>query len=224
MLKEEGYLQLPPFPEDKCDSIVKQLQELTFKGRYSSHEIKGVNITDAKSNVYEVMNQQSIIGIPEVKELSAIPKILAIVKEYLDAEPIQTQAACWWTCNYSSVWRHYCKCAQAWHRDATYDKFIKMFLYLNDVTMENGPHAYIPDSRERGTSGKRLAEDFIDENYRNQGKSEVFLTGKKGSLHLVDTTGLHRGMPVKTGYRLVVQLEWANDPTNLVTKQVLKYV
>ena len=219
-----GYLTLPPLDIQKCDNIIKELELLPFKARSGPHIITGLHYESRKSNLYEVMDQGRIIAIPEVKELSQDPKILSIVREYLGAEPIQTQAACWWTVRYSR--REYNKCAQLFHQDHTYKKFIKLFLYLNDVTEDNGCHVYVPNSVGKGVqpSKKRLSQrvedDYIKENY-----DEIkYITGTKGTMNLVDTRGWHKGNPVKEGYRLLIQLEWTDDPRRVTTGQVLKYV
>jgi len=223
-LLERGCLNLPSLSKQKCDNIVKQLEKLTFVARSCNHEIVGLDYESARSNVYDIKNQAGIASILEVDDLAKDTKILSIVREYLGCEPIQTQAACWWTVNYSED--EEARCAQMFHVDCTYDKFIKLFLYLNDITMENGPHVYVPGSINNmehtpyTKKGGRVDDDYIKERY-----SEIkYMLGEKGTMNLVDTTGWHKGNPVVKGYRLLVQLEWTNNITDLITGKPLRYV
>jgi len=221
---EEGYLKLPSLSKEKCDSIVEHLKTLPFKGRNAPNIITGFKFEEKQSNIYEVMSQGLIQAIPEVKELATDPKLLSIIKEYLGDEPIQTQACCWWTVRYSN--KLLSKCAQLFHQDHTYAKFIKLFLYLNDVTKDNGCHVYVPNSVGVGPQpskrrlSSRVGDDFIEENY----KEIKYIEGEKGTMTLVDTRGWHKGNPVKEGYRLLIQLEWTDNITHLATGRPLSYI
>ncbi len=213
-LNERGYFTLPSLDKQKCDSIVKQLEKHTFKASHHDHTIKGLDYNSALHNTYNATDQRLIMQIPEINELSHDPKILAIVEEYLGGKPIQTQANCWWSVNHTKA-----EGPQKFHQDGTYDKFIKLFLYLNDVGMENGPHTYVPESLNRMVTpqnyrmSSRVKDDFIYENY-----SEIkYFTGEKGTMNLIDTSAYHKGLPVKKGHRLILQFEWTDNITNVVT-------
>ena len=89
--------------------------------------------------------------------------------------------------------------------------------------MENGPHAYVPGSFQNmikvpgNRPGQRVSDDFINEHY-----SEIkYFTGKKGTMNLVDTRGYHKGTPVVKGHRLLIQLEWADNPKDVITGELL---
>ena len=223
-LDKNGYLTLEPLPAEKCDRIIQALNGIEFKGRNVDHIIKGLDYSAAKSNIYEVMKQKQILAIPEITELSHEPHILELVKDYLDAEPIQTQANCWWSVNYEEA--NYSKNAQIFHQDYTYRKFIKLFLYLNDIDKTNGCHVYVPGSfqnmitPENYRIGKRVGDDFINEHY----PAINYMIGKKGTMNLVDTRGWHKGNPIEQGHRLLVQLEWCNDTRRTATGQHLSFV
>ena len=204
-LLERGYTMLPSLDKVKCDSIVEQLSKLTFQQWRGPHTVRGFDYDSACSNLYEIKNQKLVIAIPEVLEVSNNPNILALVEKYLGGKPIQTQADCWWSV-------HYNESEPTWlfHQDGTYKKFIKLFLYLNDITTKNGPHVYVPGSLNRMITpnkyhiSQRIPDDFIKENY-----SEIkYFTGDKGTMMLVDTRGWHKGNPVEKGHRILIQLEW----------------
>ena len=87
--------------------------------------------------------------------------------------------------------------------------------------MENGPHVYVPGSRHRMITpddykiSQRVPDEFINKHY-----SEIkYFTGKKGMMMLVDTRGWHKGNPVISGHRILIQLEWTDNPRDIVTNQ-----
>ena len=219
-----GYLTLPPLDKEKCDSIVKQLKTIPFRARNKSGIMIGLHYNAGESNIYEVMNQKIIFEIPEIQELSNDPNLLKIVEEHLGAKPIQTQANCWFSVKYSN--KELSDSAQMFHQDHTYRNFVKLFLYLNDVTKENGCHVYVPNSVKKGVeppksrASLRVSDDYIKENY-----PEIkYIEGEKGTMTLVDTRGWHKGNPVKTGHRLLIQLEWTDNITHLATGKQIKYI
>jgi len=200
----KGYLILPPLNEKKCDSIVKQLESLVFTELKSDHKIKGFDFDAAHSNSYHIEDQKIVLSIPEIKELSNDPEILKIVSDYLGGKIIQTQANCWWSTDKYTVHER-----QRFHQDGTWEKFVKLFLYLNDVGMDNGPHVYVPGSINNMITpndyhvSQRVSDDFIEKNY-----SEIkYFTGKKGMMMFVDTSGWHKGLLLEKGYRIIVQLD-----------------
>ena len=99
-----------------------------------------------------------------------------------------------------------------WHRDSYFRQF-KSLLYLTDVDLDNGPFQVI----HRSHQSKQISIDTKNADLEsmqcsfNQGIVEKILdespdrlktlTGKAGTLVLVDTSIIHRGIPLKTGQR-----------------------
>ena len=100
-----------------------------------------------------------------------------------------------------------------WHRDTLVSHQFKAILYLSDVTSNNGPFQYVRGSnrkrsllkaffRGESTFGKtRFSDAEIQTHLDLEGNDVMTFTGKKGTLLLVDTKGIHRGMPLSTGHR-----------------------
>lgn len=108
---------------------------------------------------------------------------------------------------------------QMFHRDHNGVLFLKIFTYLTDVRIENGPYSYIKKSHK--------AEDFqlkkhdIRNNIRYDNSdvysklknSEKIFTGNSGTIVFSDTTGLHRGyLPDKKFSRLLISTTY--EPVN----------
>lgn len=102
-----------------------------------------------------------------------------------------------------------------WHRDAFLRQF-KAILYLTDVSLSNGPFQMIQNSqkinyvmRDIGAGGLEYSQYRISEKQVNLilGNSLERLktyAAPAGTLILVDTSTIHRGMPILDGERLAL--------------------
>jgi len=103
-------------------------------------------------------------------------------------------------------------CTHRFHQDWDDIKFLKVFVYLNDIGSDNGPHFYVKnslhkivkkDTLPRGHAGSARVDDSFFENYQDD---IMEITGNTGTLIVEDTNGFHRGSRVKTGKRYILQL------------------
>ena len=108
-----------------------------------------------------------------------------------------------------------------WHFDDPYPAFkLKAFLYLNDVGIENGPFCYIPGThinarwrkwknrdayvnQQSGDWGQFTA-NHVSVAKKRYGFKDKACTGKRGTLILFDSGGLHRSSVVRSGERYVL--------------------
>ena len=100
-----------------------------------------------------------------------------------------------------------------WHRDSMYERQFKAIIYLSDVGAENGPFQYLIGSNTRrsvlNTLGytrgknnlKRFEDEDIDDLCRANPSAVRTITGCAGDVILVDTRGIHRGLPIEAGVR-----------------------
>jgi Phytanoyl-CoA dioxygenase (PhyH) len=100
-----------------------------------------------------------------------------------------------------------------WHRDA-HDFQFKAILYLSDVNAENGPFEYLIGSQKKWRAAfdtvvgglppapnTRYEPALVDQMLsRFHLKADRF-QGQAGTLLLVNTAGIHRGRPLKSGSR-----------------------
>lgn len=93
---------------------------------------------------------------------------------------------------------------------------LKAFLYVSDVDHENGPLIYCPRSKHIAYDKlKKMSLMYLLDNsdatfYTAEeaqklklGKQAISITGKKGTLVLVDTRGYHKAGPITKGQREV---------------------
>lgn len=110
-----------------------------------------------------------------------------------------------------------------WHRDTAGDKQVKAILYLTDCTIENGPFQFIQNSHKISSIVKhqlkynfklnqtRFTDQELNKLIRDEGEADT-LTAKAGTLILVDTRGLHRGMPIDKNCRYALtNYYWHNS-------------
>jgi len=101
-----------------------------------------------------------------------------------------------------------------WHRDSVYQLQYKAIAYLTDVAEDNGPFEYILGSHHKSTIFKSIRENGFEANHNrfteeeieqfmqsNSNLKEQLFTAKKGTVILVDTSGIHRGTPIKKNSR-----------------------
>lgn len=100
-----------------------------------------------------------------------------------------------------------------WHRDS-HDFQFKAILYLSDVDSENGPFEYVPGSQKKwraaidtalggfaAAPNTRYEPTSVARLLSRYGRAPEQFVGKAGTLLLVNTSGIHRGRPLRVGSR-----------------------
>lgn len=158
---------------------------------------------------YDV-DESTVLASPVTQRLLADPSLLALAQRYLGGSPVQDLAAMWWSAPGAGPSS---EAAQQFHHDLDRLRFVKLFAYLTDVDEGAGPHVFVRGSHRSTPTALRADRRFDDEEVMAHFGPEavVHVTGGRGTLFLADTRGLHKGMPVQRGHRLVFQLEWATS-------------
>ena len=94
------------------------------------------------------------------------------------------------------------------HCDKDGPRFIKMFLYLDDVDEDNGPFTYVHKSHLEKFDGWRSSYRRSHEEIENiYGKDRIkYLTGNVGDLIIANTKGFHKGKKVIKNERLLLTI------------------
>tara|TARA_Y100000816_G_scaffold78562_1_gene53465 strand:- start:197 stop:1468 length:1272 start_codon:yes stop_codon:yes gene_type:complete len=96
-----------------------------------------------------------------------------------------------------------------WHRD-NHDCQFKTLLYLSDVTEYNGNFQFLTNSSKRhigypkprtSNYNTRFTDETINQLLMNNNINLHNIIGKKGTIIMADTTYIHRGNIIKSGYR-----------------------
>jgi hypothetical protein len=156
-----------------------------------------------------------VITAPHLMELANSPMLIDLASDYLGCAPTLYSVHAWW----SFAGHGQASIAQEFHRDADDYRFCTLFVFLTDVGMSSGAHAFIrrthryelqeDDLRTRGAPLKTDALYVGDSGGRDAFYAEIFasqietITGPAGYGFVVDTAGLHKGIPLTTGNRLM---------------------
>lgn len=211
-LTEKGYTELGLFlSSDEIDNILQKMA--SFKcfdpfrkelGEFRSNEIpKQVHVANYK--------RKDISVVKELLDIANNSDILIAVRDFLGATPTITNINMWW----SIPGKEEAEQAQLFHRDVDDYKFCKLFVYLTDVKMEDGPHVYV-----EGTSSSpklRKIKRYIDKEIIDVfgEKAIKYFVKPKGSAFLVDTYGFHKGLLPKQNKRLLFQVQYSLNPIGI---------
>jgi ectoine hydroxylase-related dioxygenase (phytanoyl-CoA dioxygenase family) len=148
--------------------------------------------------------------VEEIHELVFNDFIIDIAGAYLDCFPA------FGTCNLRKSFVNDLpeEGTQLYHVDPNSPRFLKFFVYLNDVDIDGGPFCYV-----KGSHTKKFEINGMNWNkqYRwptepiNQiyGEENVkYLTAKKGDLLVADTNGWHRGTKPISNDRTMLTLDY----------------
>ena len=156
-----------------------------------------------------------VVNNPDVQNLMADASILSVAQAYLGSLPMADVTSMWWHTAYSDQPDE--DAAQMFHFDMDRIRWLKLFIYLTDVGPGNGPHCFIEGSHRTGgipssLLSKRYAR-LTDEEVSRHFQADRFVefTAPAGTIILEDTRGLHKGKVVRSGDRLMLQLQFSNS-------------
>ena len=211
-LTEKGYTELGLFlSSDEIDNILQKMA--SFKcfdpfrkelGEFRSNEIpKQVHVANYK--------RKDISVVKELLDIANNSDILIAVRDFLGATPTITNINMWW----SIPGKEQAEQAQLFHRDVDDYKFCKLFVYLTDVEMEDGPHVYVEGSSSspKLRKIKRYSDKEIIEVFGE--KAIKHFIRPKGSAFLVDTYGFHKGLLPEQNKRLLFQVQYSLNPIGI---------
>ena len=184
--------------------------ECTLTDREPGAPEKGRFASDAPLAVRYDVPESTLVDAAVVQRLLVDRSVLAIAQDYLGGAPVQDLVAMWWT---AASMRSSSEAAQQFHFDLDRLRFLKLFIYLTDVGPANGPHVFVRGSHRalpaplRGD--RRFSDDEVLQHFDEA--DIVTITGARGAMFLADTRGLHKGVNVVAGHRLVFQLEYATS-------------
>ena len=222
-LKEDGYYI---FKNKISIDVVNNLTEFAKNTDAFLRPLKsnGLKIVDRKKNKFNSENPEVIrydwhasqlLTNKVVQKLISDEVLLSIAQEYFGSAPIVDGVRMWWNTAFSK--EPNASASTMYHYDMERLKWLKVFIYLTDVEEENGPHAFIKGSHKVGalpftllSKGYVMSEDNEIYKYFNK-NDEVIYIAQKGTVIIEDTKGLHKGMPVQSGNRLIFQMQFSDS-------------
>ncbi|SDG75276.1 Phytanoyl-CoA dioxygenase (PhyH) [Winogradskyella thalassocola] len=211
-LIQNGYTNLGLFlNEDTINSIKTKADNFECYDPFRK-ELGTFKLSQTPKQVHVAnYRRKDLASIKEILDIANNSDILNAAQDFLGATPTISNINMWW----SFSGKEQAEQAQLFHRDVDDFRFCKLFIYLTDVEMNNGPHVYVEGSSVSPKLRKiRRYED--SEIYDAFGKEKVkYFTFPKGTAFLVDTYGFHKGLLPSEGKRLLFQVQYSLSPIGI---------
>jgi hypothetical protein len=200
-LEKKGIVVIPDYySEEQCRILKSEVEQLMtdYKDRSWTDEVG----SDTRLYGTELVSK-------EIQKYYADEYLLSIGSAYLKTKLVNLTTLANRVKFSPDNWGS----GHGWHRDTLYYKQFKSITYLADTSEENGPFEYLIGSHTtssifkaiNGTSvdctSDRLTEDDINAISKLKGIERRSFPGKAGTVILVNTLGIHRGMPIRSGTR-----------------------
>jgi hypothetical protein len=221
-LRKNGFFIIKNFiPDKECDALKADIdshstKEYCWRDKYDS-DIRIFGIENLEVKFLNIFNRHNLLNIYK--------KYISIDKLY---QTVMAAKMNFTTENLGS--------GGGWHRDTTNQRQLKFILYLSDVDDDNGCFQYITSShklRKKIKSKSVLNSSIVKQRYTNDdamlisqklGLKLKSFVGQKGTLIVADTSGIHRGKPMKSGIRYAITNYMSEKPfgasiTDLIVSQ-----
>jgi hypothetical protein len=154
-------------------------------------------------------DNEQIVRAPHLLAIANDPRVLGVVEAWMGAKPTLAALRVWWSTPTAEGEAEH---AELFHRDVDDLQFVKLFVYLTDVTEDTGPHIYVEGSQRmnRLTEIGRYGDDEVGRTFGEQ--AIRCFTGPAGTAFLENTYGMHRGLPPRAAPRLIFQPLYAQRP------------
>lgn len=210
-IREQGFYVLPELLDTRVVGSLNKLAKrcpsrIESENEYNGHE-EIFDCHHPKGTRYFI-NESCLLNSPEVQSVLSSTSLISLAQAFLGCKPIIDLVLMWWLTDYQKYASS--QSAQLFHFDMDRPKFLKVFLYLTDVGKENAPHTYALGSNVRKPGRLYRARRFSDKDiYEHYQVKE--LTGRAGTIMIVDTSGFHKGGVITGDPRLLLQIEYTNS-------------
>lgn len=236
-LRGDGFVRLPTtLPRGVVSDIRKHLEaEPVCKGpNVYSFDGRAKRLEDARSEYpMAAYRSDQVMRAPHIVDLFNDPRLIDFLETYLGCVPTLYYLSAWWSFPANRPELIY---SQYFHRDIDDWRFLTLFLYLSDVDEATGPHQVLPGSHtlagmttlvnKAKAAGRDLrgfdpaasfvssmGEEFSQDCERLFNDAVFNAVGPAGTMYLVNTVALHRGLLPLRSPRLVVSARFGLGPT-----------
>ncbi len=176
----------------------------------SHHAARSRKNNERKDYLISLLPAEFDLESPFVR-LAIHPAILLVANQYLGLRSSLRAINVWVNRPNSELPKE----SQLWHRDGDDRMILKVFVYLVDVDMGNGPFWFIPGThQQRCVSSDSSAEpprieDQVMRAWIGESRWKAF-TGSTGTIIFADTTGLHKGGKCDERARVLLTFEYVS--------------
>jgi hypothetical protein len=211
-LDRDGYFVLPAtLPAPLCAALVERARSMSAEVVRPTGEVSRARFDpDQPLGPRYDFAERDVVGVGVVQDLLGDRSLLDVARAYLRCEPVQDLVAMWWSVPFGTSPSG--DAAQLFHFDLDRLNFLKLFVYLTDVTDLTGPHMYVPGTHRTLPASLRAARRYEDDEVAGEAAvAPIAITGRAGTMFFADTRGLHKGLPPAAGARLVLQFQWSTS-------------
>lgn len=210
-IREHGYFKDFALSKVHLEKLIDRCQNHAVIAKGDRAKVMVVDYYNPKNSYPDECQYDygDVEGWKEVDDILRSNKILNIARSYLGVEPVVHNTTIWWsfpllTQDGEIIETDY----YGYHYDIDDVKFLKLFIYLNDVDDKTGPHVVVSGSHRKRSwktiLNRRLNNDVAERWFKNR---FVTITGEAGSAFFEDTFAYHKGStPINP--RLVFQVEF----------------
>jgi len=219
-LNLNGYSMLHGFINDSLlNQVLSDVANIRFQERGSNNIIRVDPNNLPKCSVADAISDD-LSCCDSINEITKSKLLLDIASGYLKSDVHLINQCLWYSFPFDGPTS---ESAQFYHFDLDTLRWLKVFVYLTDVTEENGPHEYVQSSHISGNKSPellmkgyvRLTDKEID---RHSNLKRIKATGPKGTILLADTRCFHKGNHPINQHRLILQPIYA--PSSLSYHQI----
>lgn len=214
-LRQDGCAIAPRLLSSDRVAALRQFALSTPTRYLASPEVGGWSTDERRfepdapiSNRYQFRLEQ-LIQSEAAMDLACDDSVYGLAGDYMDCDPVLDLALMWWTAPGPEALHS--AAAQMYHFDLDRLRFLKLFVYLTDVTPESGPHCFVRGSHQKLPPtirrDGRYSDQEVEAAFGEDAAAEI--CGPKGTILLADTRGFHKGKPCTVDHRLIFQLEYS---------------
>lgn len=215
--RQLGYYNFGPIiSEDKLAAIINSFKTIKCNYYLNGRMRESINIPENTKHLDRIFfSEEELIKSSVIRDLISDKSLLYFASSYLQCAPVLSNIGSWFSFYNSEV--NHSESAQLFHFDMDRIKWVKFFIYLNDVDEKNGPHCIVKKTHLSGShpeeirkmgyariSDKKISKFFPSEDI-------IEFVGKAGTLIAVDTRAYHKGKILKKGSRKILQMEFADS-------------
>jgi hypothetical protein len=180
-----------------------------------------VQATNAKSYEQKKWGGPNVLRNPADADmqLALHPKFRALAAAYFQQQPQLFYSDYWHTVVTGQSKR---VASQNWHRDLEDKRLLKVFIYFNDITAENGAFQYVKASALPLKYGQKFPHklshsiygDELNAHVESELSAQIFTgVAEKYTIIFADTTGFHRGGFAHQGERKLFHFFYTSAKT-----------
>lgn len=214
-IDEKGYVVIPNyFSEDQVQKIYESTYRILDDPTHPANKSKK-NLEEARLTELYTQVEQPMLAVDEFKVFAFDDFIIDVAGAYLDCFPAFNG------CNLRTSYVNNLPAGgnQIYHVDPNSPRYLKAFIYLNDVDLDGGPFCCVEGSHKK--KFEILGNNGVYYNWNEQyswdektihsiyGEENVkYLTAKKGDLIFCDTNTWHRGIKPTKNERTMITLDY----------------